>query len=117
MLIIIGIVSDYKMKRRRFLKFLTSILGMSALSALIYPFLRLLTPLEGDIRTKSIVIAKSEIPVGATKDLVVRGIPTIVINRKDKGYAIISKVCTHLGCLVKYDKEKLLLICPCHAGI
>lgn len=104
------------MKRRRFLKFLTSILGLSAIGAFAYPLLRFLSPLEAGLKAKSVVIAKSEIPLGATKDLVVRGVPAIVINRKEKGYIVLSKVCTHLGCLVKYEKERLLLICPCHAG-
>lgn len=104
------------MKRRRFLKLLTSILGVSALSAFTYPILRFLTPLKAKGKGESIVIAKREIPIEGAKDLVIGGVPAVLINRKDKGYIILSKVCTHLGCLVKYDKEKLLLICPCHAG-
>jgi len=26
----------------------------------------------------------------------------------------INKTCTHMGCLVKYDKDSQKLICPCH---
>ena len=28
----------------------------------------------------------------------------------------VNKKCTHNGCLVKYDKDKGKLICPCHAS-
>jgi cytochrome b6-f complex iron-sulfur subunit len=104
------------MNRRRFLRVLTSILGVSALGAFAYPLLRFLSPLEAGLKAKSILIPKGEIPLGAVKDLIVRGLPAMVINRRDKGYIVLSKVCTHLGCLVKYDKERQLLICPCHAG-
>ena len=105
------------MDRRRFLTLLASIFGLSALIALFYPLLRLLTPLESESKKKSTIIPNSEVPVGTAKDIVIGGTPAIVINRKDKGYTILSRVCTHLGCLVKYDKEKQSLICPCHAGI
>jgi len=105
------------MKRRSFLKLLTSIFGLSAFGAFSYPLLRLLSPLETAVKAKiNIVIPSREIPVGATKDLLIGGTPAIIINRRDKGYIAFSRVCTHLGCLVKYDQERRLLICPCHAG-
>lgn len=104
------------MNRRIFLKFLTSVFGVTALGTFTYSLLRFFIPGEVGVKAEKIFIAKSEIPLGAAKDLVFRGLPTIVINRKDKGYIVFSKICTHLGCLVKYDKEKQLLLCPCHAG-
>ena len=42
--------------------------------------------------------------------------PAIVINTRGHGFLAFSKVCTHLGCLVKYDQERQMFICPCHAG-
>ncbi len=105
------------MERRRFLKFLASILGLTALGTFIYPLFRFLSPLESALTAKSATIGKPEIPLGTAKDLLLGETPVIVINRRDKGYVAFSKVCTHLGCLVKYDKERQLLICPCHAGV
>jgi cytochrome b6-f complex iron-sulfur subunit len=105
------------MQRRGFLKLLTSILGLSALGAFAYPLFRFLLPVESLARARSVTLAKSEVPVDATKDLMIGPTPVVIINTKDKGFIAFSKVCTHLGCLVKYDKEKLLFICPCHAGI
>jgi cytochrome b6-f complex iron-sulfur subunit len=104
------------MNRRIFLKFLTSLLGVTALSTFAYTLLRYFIPPETESKSETITIAKREIPVDAAKDLFIRRIPIIVINRKDKGITVLSRVCTHFGCLVKYDKENLMLLCPCHAG-
>lgn len=105
------------MKRRSFLKLLTSLLGLSALGAFLYPLFRFLLPVETSARVRAIEVPKSELPIGGTKDLMIGVTPTILVNTKDKGFLAFSKVCTHLGCLVKYDKERQVFICPCHAGI
>jgi cytochrome b6-f complex iron-sulfur subunit len=105
------------MNRRSFLKLLTGALGLSALGAFAYPLFRFLLPVESAAKAKSIILPKSGIPVNTTKDLMVGLTPAIIINTRDKGFLAFSKVCTHLGCLVKYDKERQLFICPCHAGI
>jgi cytochrome b6-f complex iron-sulfur subunit len=105
------------MKRRSFLKLLTSALGFSALGSLAYPLFRFLLPIESAVKSKSIILPKSEIPVNTTKDFMIGLTPAIILNTRDKGFLAFSKVCTHLGCLVKYDKERQLFICPCHAGI
>ncbi len=105
------------MQRRGFLKLLASILGLSALGAFSYPLFRFLLPVEAASRTKSVEIPKSEVPLGATKDLMFGTTPAILVNTREKGFLAFSKVCTHLGCLVKYDQERQIFICPCHAGM
>jgi len=105
------------MQRRNFLKLLTSVLGLSAFGAIAYPLFRYLLPLESAAKAKSIILPKKEIAVNATKDFMLGLTPAIILHTKDKGFLAFSKVCTHLGCLVKYDKEKQLFICPCHAGM
>ncbi len=32
------------------------------------------------------------------------------------GMTVFSAVCSHLGCLVNYNKEKKEFLCPCHGG-
>src|SRR5665648_171687 len=104
------------MNRRGFLKLLASILGLSALGAFLYPLSRFLTPSEATGKAKPITIPQSELPIDAVKELLVMGTPSIIIHTKDKGYIALSRVCTHLGCLVNYDKERQIFICPCHGG-
>ncbi len=85
---------------------------------LLYPLFRFLSaPLKSLARARCVTLAKSEVPINATKDVMIGPTPVIIINTRDKGFLAFSKVCTHLGCLVKYDKERQLFICPCHAGI
>ncbi len=105
------------MNRRSFLKLLTTALGASALGSFAYPLFRFLLPIKSAVKLKSIILPKSEIPVNTTKDLMVGLTPAIILNTRDKGFLAFSKVCTHLGCLVKYDKDRQLFICPCHAGM
>ena len=42
--------------------------------------------------------------------------PSQLIQLEDKDYAAYSLVCTHLGCIVKWEAAKKDFHCPCHAG-
>jgi cytochrome b6-f complex iron-sulfur subunit len=104
------------MKRRSFLKALLVLFGTVSFTSFVYPLVRFLAP-QGNANTVSkAVLAKPEIPAGGSKIVVINDKPVIVINRPGKGFIALSKVCTHLGCLVEYDKDNNRLICPCHAG-
>jgi cytochrome b6-f complex iron-sulfur subunit len=43
------------------------------------------------------------------------GHPTVVIDYKGELRAF-SAVCTHLGCIVQWEKDAGIFLCPCHAG-
>ena len=104
------------MNRRKFLKSVLFFLGSTALVSFVYPLVRFLEPPGSGAQGGKTTVKKAEIPVGASKDIVVNNTPAIIINVPDKGFIALSKVCTHLGCLVEYDKIKQRLLCPCHAG-
>lgn len=104
------------MKRRSFLKALFAVLGTVSISSFAYPLIRYLAPAGSSDLDKKVILAKSEIPIGSSKIALFNDKPIIVINRPGKGFVALSKVCTHLGCLVEYEKDKNRLICPCHAG-
>ncbi|MEW6109134.1 MAG: ubiquinol-cytochrome c reductase iron-sulfur subunit [Nitrospirota bacterium] len=105
------------MDRRTFLNTLLSFLGATALFSFGYPLLRFLAPPGSGAETHKLTVNKSDILPGESKSILVGSIPAIIINRADKGFIALSKVCTHLGCLVEYDKDKKRLQCPCHAGL
>jgi len=105
------------MKRRSFLGLILAVLGSTAIGSFAYPLIRFLAPPEAKIKAERLTLKKDNIKSGEAKDIVFGNTPAIVINRPGKGYIALSKVCTHLGCLVKYDKDKKQLICPCHAGV
>ena len=104
------------MKRRSFLQLLLTALGITTLASLLYPLVRYLVPPRKAEKARTLVIAKRDIPLGYAKEIVFNDVPVVVVNRPGKGLIALSRVCTHLGCLVHYDRENKQLLCPCHAG-
>jgi cytochrome b6-f complex iron-sulfur subunit len=102
--------------RRGFLQFLLAALGLTVLGCFVYPLVRFLSPSAGAGPESTITIDKKDVPLGGAKDLVLNDLPIIIINRPEKGYIALSRVCTHLGCLVDYQKGTEVLLCPCHGG-
>ena len=102
--------------RREFLQKALAFLGLTTLASFLYPLYKFFSPPAGEAGAKQLVLSKKEIPAGDAKDVVFNNTPCVVINRPDKGYIALSRVCTHLGCLVDYQKDKKWLLCPCHAG-
>jgi cytochrome b6-f complex iron-sulfur subunit len=88
-----------------------------ALASFVYPLLRFLAPPGSEAKTKKLILRKAEVRVGGFKNIIFNDTPAIILDTKDKGYIALSKVCTHLGCIVEYSREMNRFICPCHAGI
>jgi cytochrome b6-f complex iron-sulfur subunit len=103
--------------RRAFLQKTLAFLGLTTLASFLYPLFKYFSPPVEEIGAKQLVLAKREILLGEAKEIVFNNTPGVVINRPDKGYIALSRVCTHLGCLVDYQKDKKRLLCPCHAGV
>ena len=40
-----------------------------------------------------------------------------VTDEGSGSFVVFSRVCTHLGCLVRWDEKKRHFHCPCHGGI
>jgi cytochrome b6-f complex iron-sulfur subunit len=102
--------------RREFLLKALAFLGLTTLVTFLYPFLKYFSPPAGEGGTKKLVLSRKDIPAGDAKEIVINNTPGIVINRPGTGYVALSRVCSHLGCLVDYQKDKKRLLCPCHAG-
>jgi cytochrome b6-f complex iron-sulfur subunit len=77
--------------------------------------LKYLAPPKAEIKAGKQTIRKSD--VGDAIEILYQNTPAIIIDRPGKGLIALSRVCTHLGCLLDYDKQRKRLICPCHAGI
>ncbi len=102
--------------RREFLQKILALLGLTTFVSFLYPFFKYFSPPAGESGAKTLVLSKADIPAGDSKEIVFNNTPCVVINRPDKGFVVLSRVCTHLGCLVDYQKDKKRLLCPCHAG-
>ncbi len=56
-----------------------------------------------------------DLPPGAVKAARFHGMPVLVLNVEGE-IEVLSAICTHEGCTVAWDKEKKIILCPCHAG-
>ena len=104
------------MERRQLLKTSLAFLGTTTLISFMYPVSKFLVRPKGSGPDTPLIINKDEIPTGTAKEFVFNETPLVVINRRGSGFIALSRVCTHLGCLVGYDKFNNKLVCPCHAG-
>ena len=105
------------MSRRGFLRSLLYFLFSAVAVMFVYPLARFLAPQAGGTKGRKVTIKKDEVPAGSARDFLINGTPAILINTHEKGFVALSKVCTHLGCLVEYEGPKKRLLCPCHAGV
>jgi len=102
--------------RRKFLLAGLGALGATGLGALFYPLFRYLSPAKS-IGTKQLVTLQlAEIPEGGAKYFDLNGTAGVLIKRKGGSLAVFSAVCTHLGCIVQWQKDKEQFLCPCHGG-
>jgi len=75
------------------------------------------SPGKKEIVTHKYLVAKvDEIPVGQAKEVSIQGKPVFVVHL-ESGFKVFSGVCTHLGCIVKWEPNKDRFYCPCHKGI
>jgi cytochrome b6-f complex iron-sulfur subunit len=64
-----------------------------------------------------VTISLNDITENSAKVIRYNNIPTLIIHRKHDEIYALSAVCTHLGCIVKWDETKGLIVCPCHEAI
>ncbi len=100
--------------RRRFIQVGLAVLGLSVVGEV----LRILTKgLEPGVEAapQPVEVDVGDIPVGGTKEILYGNDPAIVMRSSDE-IRVLSLVCTHLGCIVKWRSEDRTFRCPCHAG-
>ena len=104
--------------RREFLTkfgiFGTLTIGVVALTRNFYLFF---TPSKKEKTYHKYLVGKvNEIPVGKAKEILIQKKPVFVVHLED-GFKVFSGICTHLGCIVKWEDNKNRFYCPCHKGI
>jgi cytochrome b6-f complex iron-sulfur subunit len=111
--------ADEPSSRRRFLGGLSRVfLGLWGLGAIgvIGAYLR--PRARGEQVAERIVRAGQleDLRIGEAR-LVRHGTTPFFIVRQDASQVLaLSAVCTHLRCILDYDRERRGLVCPCHAG-
>jgi cytochrome b6-f complex iron-sulfur subunit len=62
------------------------------------------------------VIPAGELKEGDAKFFEFAGSSAVLIKTSSGQLVALSAVCTHLGCIVQWVKEKQQFLCPCHGG-
>jgi cytochrome b6-f complex iron-sulfur subunit len=111
--------------RREFIK--KALYGILALLGLGYLFSGLAVLAPSRTRDKEIVyiplVPEEEVPRRGVKKAELaytvsgkeRKTPVFIVSSAED-LKVLSATCSHLGCLVNYQREKKEFLCPCHGG-
>jgi len=102
--------------RRKFLAACLGGIGAALAAGVCYPLFRYLAPRQTGDKQGKVTFPESAVPPDGAKFFDFRGSTGVVIRKKGGDLVAFSAVCTHLGCIVQWEKEKQDFLCPCHAG-
>lgn len=103
--------------RRKFLGLCLGGVAAAATGAVIYPVYQYLAPQAGNSSGKKVVIPEKDVPEGEAKFFEFAGASAVLVRTRQGGLIALSAVCTHLGCIVQWEKNKQEFLCPCHGGL
>jgi cytochrome b6-f complex iron-sulfur subunit len=103
-------------------RLITSLLGFSIVATLggvLTPIIGYLWPPKRAFGGKGEPVqvgTAAEFPSGQGKVVPVNDKPVIVVRTEQEGIKAFSAICTHLGCIVEWDENRQIILCPCHDG-
>jgi cytochrome b6-f complex iron-sulfur subunit len=103
--------------RRKFLGLCLGGLAAAGATAAAWPVIGYLAPRAGSGAAAKVTIPEKELPEGEAKFFEYAGASAVVVRKRGGGIVAYSAVCTHLGCIVQWKKERQEFLCPCHAGL
>jgi cytochrome b6-f complex iron-sulfur subunit len=103
--------------RRQFLAWMSrAFLGLWALGGAGVVAAYLKTPENGEGGGLVRVGALENLRIGEAM-LVRHGVkPFFVLRTNETTVIAMSAVCTHVRCILNYDRERRIIVCPCHDG-
>ena len=108
---------DKTPNRRGFLEWIIALCSAITGAAMTIPGLMYLWPAARGGAGENVELEGADgMSAGQAKMLQVSGKAVIVVRDRN-GFKAFSAVCTHLGCLVKWDTGKQEFLCPCHAAV
>jgi cytochrome b6-f complex iron-sulfur subunit len=103
--------------RRGFLEWMIAAFSAITALAMVVPGLLYLWPAAQGGKAEDVEVKGGEdLKPGQNLTVQVRG-KAVIVRRDAGGFAAYSAVCTHLGCLVKWNSDKQQFQCPCHAAV
>ncbi|MCP8967524.1 ubiquinol-cytochrome c reductase iron-sulfur subunit [Ectobacillus ponti] len=109
-------VDDVKYNRRAFIKSMTG--ATVALGLATLPFQIAGAKKKADQEARVKIAELSSLPKGAstTFSYPTEGDTAILVHTVEGELVAYNNKCTHLQCPVFYEKERDILVCPCHRG-
>lgn len=104
-------------ERRSFLGKVVGGVGVAVAVSTLYPVVKYIIPPVKEVKEvdEKVVGKASEVPENTGKIYPFNKDKVIVVNDNGKLTAC-SAICTHLGCLVRWEDKENLLFCPCHSA-
>ena len=106
--------------RRRLLNWFLGTSFGALIISIVYPILRFVTP------PRIAEASTNQVEAGQTNDpeLLANGFkiirfgaePVVLIKVAENDYRAFSATCTHLDCIVTYQKDRTRVYCNCHGG-
>lgn len=103
--------------RRTFLDWLIGLFSSATAAALTVPALMYLWPAAKGGESERVEVDGAASMSPGQSRMVRLGGEAVIVVRQRSGFVAFSAVCTHLGCLVKWDQAKNEFLCPCHAAV
>lgn len=102
--------------RRKFLGLCLGGATVAFAGAAGWSVFRYLAPRPETAAAEKVTIPEQQVLPGAAQPFVFAGSPAVLVRKQDGTLVALSAVCTHLGCIVQWQKEQQVFLCPCHAG-
>ena len=102
--------------RRRFLGVCLGGIAATAATAASYSIFRYLSPLVPQESARKVTIPENSIAEGTATFFPFAGSSAVLVRKRNGELIALSAICTHLGCIVQWQKDRQEFLCPCHAG-
>lgn len=102
--------------RRKFLGVCLGGCAAGIAAAALYPLYRYLSPRADGGTGAKVVIPEKDVAEGTAKFFEFAGSAAVLVRKKGGELVALSAVCTHLGCIVQWEKDQQDFLCPCHGG-
>jgi cytochrome b6-f complex iron-sulfur subunit len=105
------------LNRRDFIRLFQRGLAFTGLAVITAPIVAYFYPtnLQETPSEPVLVGSEGDLPIGTSATVRFGRYPALVLNTPG-GLRAYSAVCTHFGCIVKWDAARGEIICPCHEG-
>ncbi|KUG25335.1 ubiquinol-cytochrome c reductase iron-sulfur subunit [hydrocarbon metagenome] len=110
--------NDKKKSRREFIS--KSLFGgglLASAGVILHHGIKFIFPEEKEKRSRKLLVGRvDELKIGEAKEVNIGDRSLFLVHTND-GYKVLSAICTHLGCKIKWEGHRDRFYCACHQGI